>query len=581
MDQFNHLLDILEKNFRNTPDSIAFHYFQGHKNQWLSMTWSEYRTKVYKFAGVLKSRSISPGDCVAILSSNRPEWIICDLAIQAIGATSIPIFPTASTHDIEYILKHSQSKVLFTDHETRIASVNLKPLIDSRNIFCFESNDFETMVSGTDMLAPNLAAVRSDDLATIVYTSGTTGVPKGVMHSHDNLIAAAHAIKNAVNEGKSSEPDLFFSFLPLSHVAERALVEIGSLVTGSPVVFARKVDTFIEDAVKWRPTILLCVPRLWEKIYERINNGLKSAPLFRRAVFRAALKLGQQNRVVGTSILKRGDSLLGSRLVDVLVGNPLKKRLGFDRVRLFLTGSAPTRPELIKFFGSLGVFIREVYGMTENLCLGHYTGPDEIRMTSCGRVFPKNEVKITSEGEVLFRAPWNFKGYYKDPESTANTLTPDGWLSTGDLGYLDPDGYLYITGRKKELLKTSNGKYVAPVPIEDDIKAQGFVEDAMVVGEGRKFCVALIALSSDLQNELPLPENKREVEEKIEKLIETINHSRARHEQIKRIGVLKNGFTIEAGLLTPSLKLKRKEISSRYELFIHRIYDGERSVLWE
>lgn len=581
MDHFNHLLDILEKNYKDTPEMPAFHYFRGNKNQWLSLSWAQYRTKVYQVAALLQARSIKQGDCVAIVSTNRPEWIICDLAIQAIGAISIPIFPTAAAQDIGYILKHSESKALFIDHTSRISSVDISQLIDPQNIFCFDDSDFDARVESASALKSPLSTIAINDLATIVYTSGTTGVPKGVMHTHGNLITAAHAIKNAVNEGKSSEPDLFFSFLPLSHVAERALVEIGSLATGSPVVFARKVDTFIEDAVKWRPTILLCVPRLWEKVYERINAGLKTAPPLRRAIFYGALKLGQKNRIVGTSILKKRDRTIGSHLVDRLVGNPLKKRLGFDRVRLFLTGSAPTRPELIKFFGSLGVFIREVYGMTENLCLGHYTGTEEIRLTSCGRAFPLNQVRISSDGEVLFKAPWNFKGYYKDPQSTADTLSSDGWLATGDLGYLDPDGYLYITGRKKELLKTSNGKYVAPVPIEDDIKAQGFVEDAMVIGEGRKFCVALIVLPSELLENAANSQAKTEAEIKIENLLESINQSRARHEQIKRVGVLKAGFTIEAGLLTPSLKLKRKEISSRYEFFINRIYDNDKAVLWE
>ena len=579
MDHPKHLLDILERNFKNTPHMTAFHFFHAGKNQWLEITWAQYWTKVHTIAKFLRTKSIQQGDCVAILSTNRPEWIICDLAIQALGAVSIPIFPNAHGQDISYILRHSESRALFIDIETRMTSVSLPESLKPSCVFCFEHDEFKNLLHSSEVTQASTASISPQDLATIVYTSGTTGVPKGVMHSHSNLIAAAHAIKNAVNEGKSEQPDLFLSFLPLSHVAERALVEIGSLATGSPVVFARKVETFIEDAIMWKPTILLCVPRLWEKVYERINNNLKSSSVARRSVFKLALRLGQR-RIKGSRILKKRDSLITSKVADRLVGEALKRKLGFERIRLFLTGSAPTRPELIKFFGSLGIFIREVYGMTENLCLGNYTGPDEIRLKSSGKAFPQNEVRIASDGEILFRAPWNFKGYYKDPRATAETLSAEGWLATGDLGRVDQDGYLFITGRKKELLKTSNGKYVAPVPLEDDIKAQELVEDAIVIGEGHKYCVALVSLSAPKQG-LTDPEACAQMESHLKQLLETINKSRARHEQVKKIGILKKGFTIESGLLTPSMKLKRREITTRYDSLIKKLYESDHSILWE
>lgn len=576
MDNPRHLIDILKYNCDKAPHAIAFHFFDSQANNWLEITWDQYRTKVYNVAQLLISHSIKRGDRVAIISANRPEWIISDLAIQAIGAISIPIFSTATPQDVNYIIEHSGAKAIFFDQEQKLKNIQLPSDFDQKCLFCFDRGDLnETKAEHSDSTF-SLADIKSTDLATIVYTSGTTGIPKGVMHTHGNFIAAAQAIKNAINEGKSDKTDVFFSFLPLSHVAERALVEIGSLITGSPVVFARRVDTFIEDAILWKPTILLCVPRLWEKVYDRINSGLKTAPLLRRLAFNTALKLGQR-RIVGTCIYKKKDANITSKIADTLVGNALKKRLGFDKVRLFLTGSAPTRPELIKFFGSLGIYIREVYGLTENLCLGHYVGIDEIRLTSCGRAFHGNEVKIGSDGEVFFKAPWNFKGFYKDEKSTLEALSKDGWLSTGDLGYLDPDGYLFITGRKKELLKTSNGKYVAPVPIEDDIKSYDFIEDAIVIGEGYKYCIALVSLSSSERQNMSVSETNL----KLEHLLEAVNHSRARHEQIKKIGVLKSSFSVEAGLLTPSMKLKRKSITAHYEQFLQQLYRSDQPVLWE
>lgn len=442
-------------------------------------------------------------------------------------------------------------------------------------VICFDRGDLVEIFKKPHSQPLSDTPIAADDLATIVYTSGTTGIPKGVMHSHGNLMSAAKVIKIAVNEGKTG-PDIFFSFLPLSHVAERALIEVGSLITASEVVFARKVDTFVEDLVMFRPTILLCVPRLWEKIHERIQTGLSTSPALKRTIFSFAQKLGA-SRFLGNSILRSRDKKLAAFVADRLVGNALKKRLGIDRVRLFLTGSAPTRIELIKFFGSFGIFIREVYGLTENLCLGTYSGLNEIRLGSCGKAFPDNFIKVNQDGEVLFKSPWNFKGYYEQSSATAETLDGEGWLLTGDLGYVDPDGYLFITGRKKELLKTSNGKYIAPVPIEDELKSHSIIEDAIVIGEGRKYCIALIILNQTTAND----GNINTIQTKIEDFVEQINNKKARHEQIKRIGVLKKPFTIEDGLLTPSLKLKRKVIMERYTDFVDQVYGSNQTFLWE
>ncbi len=572
MEQPKHLFDLLTRNAQQNPTSVAFRFFDTQTQTWSQMTWEQYRDQVLKVADHLQVRGVKKGQAVAILSSNRPEWIISDLAIQAIGAISIPIFATSTKQDITYILKHSRSIAIFVDHLDRLAeNSEVFPEI----VICFDRGDLKEIIKSPLTPTLKVTPLAPEDLATIVYTSGTTGIPKGVMHTHGNLMSAAKVIKIAVNEGKTG-PDIFFSFLPLSHVAERALVEVGSLITASEVVFARKVETFVEDLVMFRPTILLCVPRLWEKIHERIQTGLSTSSGLKRTVFSFAQRLGTA-RFLGNSILKTRDTKLAAFMADRLVGNSLKKRLGIDRVRLFLTGSAPTRMELIKFFGSFGIFIREVYGLTENLCLGTYSTYHEIRLGSCGKAFPDNVIKVNQDGEVLFKAPWNFKGYYEQPTATAETLDGEGWLLTGDLGYVDPDGYLFITGRKKELLKTSNGKYIAPVPIEDELKSQGIIEDAIVIGEGRKYCIALVILNPNSLTD----GNNSTLQTKIEDFVEQINNKKARHEQIKRIGVLKKPFTIEDGLLTPSLKLKRKVILDRYTHFVDQVYGSNHTTLWE
>jgi long-chain acyl-CoA synthetase len=550
-----------------SPRSIAFRYFDKKTNAWGQMTWSEYEQSVRKVAGWLIKQGLKKGDSVAILSANRPEWIIADLAILMIGGISIPIYSTSTSKDTNYILEHSESKAIFFDDASRVKDVKCPALK-----VCFDAGDLKAILASDVQPLAQVVAVKSEDNATIVYTSGTTGLPKGVVHTHGTIMAAIDVAKIILEEGKT-EPDRFFSFLPLSHVAERLLIEFGSIAFADEVVFARSVDSIVEDLQLYPPTLLLCVPRLWERIYERITNGLKDASPVKRGVFKLA-QLAGSARFDGDAIVKAYDRKKRAKVADKLVGGKLREKLGMHRVRYFFTGAAPIRPEIMRFFAAFGIFIREVYGLTENLCLGVYTSADKIVVGKAGKLFPLNEVKVADDGEILFRAPYIFKGYFKNDEATREALLPGGWFATGDFGEIDGNGNLKITGRKKELLKTSNGKYVAPVAIENELKKEPAIAEAMVVGDDQKYCIALVVINKEvITNEA--------AEGRLLEHLDAINKELARHESIKKIGVLTDGFTVENGMLTPTLKLKRKVVAAHYQPFIERIYSGNDVVVFE
>jgi long-chain acyl-CoA synthetase len=559
-----------------SPDAVALRFFDSSAGAWREHSWKEYERQVRKTAAWLQGQGIGKGDRVAIMSPNRPEWLIADLAILAIGAVSVPIYATASAKDVSYILEHSESKALLIDSPNRLKAVAGAPL--PKLLVAFDggagATSLTSILTGDTPPLASVVPVDDKDIATIIYTSGTTGMPKGAVHTHGSFMATTKPVADVLNEGKTGL-DRFFSFLPLSHVAERILVEVGSVITQSEVAFARSVDTLVDDMQVHPPTILLCVPRLWERIHEKIRKGLETASPVKKLVFGLAEKAGTARFADGGArILKANDAKPFAKIADKLVGDKLKAKLGMDKVRMFLTGSAPTRPDILRFFAGFGIFIREVYGLTENLCLGVYTRPDEIVIGSCGFVFPGGEVKIAADGEILLRAPWNFVGYYKNEQATKEAPTPDGWFMTGDLGTVGPDGRLRITGRKKELLKTSTGKYVAPVPLEDELKSLSLITDAMVVGDGEKYCVALVALD-------PTHPQASTCDSVLKEHLERLNTGKAHHEAIARLGVLRSGFSIEAGTLTPSLKLKRKAAETQYEGFIRRVYSANETVVRE
>jgi long-chain acyl-CoA synthetase len=569
----------------NRLDQQAFYYCRPRDAKWVSMTWKRYREEVSLLASWLLAQGAGKETKVAILAANSPEWMIADLAIMSVGAVSIPVYATSSHADVSYILDHSGAEILLVDHLERISYLHeqkLKAIVSfekpSKKLaepFAAKVYSLSTILHEVKNLVQAPVALAMDDIATIIYTSGTTGKPKGVIHSHGNL-AESMAATYEILDNPTDVPDRFFSFLPLSHVAERQLVEIGSIMTGSEVAFARSVDTLGEDLLRCRPTILLCVPRLWEKIYEKVQTGLLTASPVKRTVFALARTLGEQ-RINDDRIIRAKDQSIGGIVSDALVGKKLRARLGLDRCRMLVTGAAPTRPEVMRFFAAFGMMIREVYGLTENLCLGVLNDAHEVVIGSCGKVFPGNEIQIAEDGEIMFRAPWMFKGYYKNPEATREVLHADGWFATGDLGTIDHEGRLRIVGRKKELLKTSGGKYIAPVPIEDNLKSHPMIKDAMIVGDEKKYCVALVSLD-DSQ---PVSSNEETRTVELKKLLKRVNEQLASFESIKRVGVIKEGFTVENGALTPTLKVKRSVVTKQKQQFIDQLYQSDDMIVYE
>jgi long-chain acyl-CoA synthetase len=542
----------------------AFYFYHEKKATWMEMDWEEYFKRVKKLSQWLVDEGFKPGDKVGILSANRPDWVICDLAILSTGCVSIPVYATASEKDMQYIEQHSEAKLFFVDNKTRAKSLKSRCIV-------FDEGDLEAIFSKQSTELERPLPVTDEQLATIIYTSGTTGTPKGVMHTHGSIASALEGVQY-IFELDGHFEDRYFSFLPLSHVAERLLVGLNPIYQRGEIAFARSVAHLAEDLVICEPTILLCVPRLWEKIYEKIDTGLSQASFVKKAVFALAKKLGS-TRIVGDKASRDRNNTFAAKLSDKLVGNKLKDKLGMKRCRLLVTGSAPTRRDVMEFFASFGLLIVEVYGLTENICLGVHNDPKVIKFGSCGKAFRGGEIKIADDGEICFRAPWNFTGYYKNEEATREVMSADGWFHTGDLGTLDEQGYLRIVGRKKELLKTSTGKYVAPVPIEDQFKALPLISEAMLVGDNESYCVMLVTLLEEFKTD----EWKQTIRDHLSK----VNNGLANHEAVRRIGILKNEFTVESGMLTPTMKLKRPVAVKHYDSFIKTLYASKEFIVEE
>lgn len=573
----------------------AFFYCRKRDQKWSRISWRSYLHQVEKLAWALQDLGVKKGDFVAIMAQNRPEWIITQLAIWSVGGVCVPIDPSFSQRNKIYILKHVECSFLIVDaYEDDWNSLPVKQIM----VF----DDPEKRVNPRENMRVHLYSdaiaghsqsltpfhlqqeVEYHDRALVLYTSGTTGQPKGVVHTHGNLIEAMNVLpKYLLNDSAHGTNrggvDRLFSFLPLSHVAEQALVVLGSLSCGHEVAFARSMHTLLEDLQRCRPSILLCVPRLWEKMYEKVQASLLTVPLWKHLAFDFGYLLGHVARVDGHRVTTQGSRFKAlGKISDLLVSQKIRERLGLTHCRLLFTGSAPTSPEVIKFFGAFGILIREVYGLTENLSLGMINDSEEILIGSCGKSFEGSEVRIESDGEICLRAPWLFEEYYKNQSATKAVYKPGGWFKTGDLGRLDEQGRLWISGRKKQLIKTSGGKYVAPRPLEQRMLSWPEVEEAIVVGDGRKYCVALIAIrpKSDKQT---AKERHSAIRVQLKQSLEKLNRPLASYETIKRIGVV-NGQTI-AGMDRTEKRLNRAQIADENIQFVDRLYHSEDVVVFE
>ena len=568
---------------------------------WQDISWNTYGEKVRQAAMGVAALGVEPGDTVAVIGENRPEWLFADLGVMAAGGVTTGIYTTNAAEECGYILSHSQAKVYIVEDEEQLDKAlevrgecpNLSKIvvIDTEGLRHFSDPmvmDFEELLAlGREHDAANpglfearLAARGPDDLALLIYTSGTTGPPKGAMLSHNNVLWTTKALAQAIPVYQEDE---LLSFLPLSHIAERMFSVYMHLRFMYTVNFIENTDTVTENVVEVSPTVFFAVPRIWEKYSSSIYIKMKDATWFKRLVFGLALKIGKRRAKARLSEQGVGAALgLAFALAHAAVFKKLKERLGLERVRLAVSGAAPISPDVLRFYHAIGLPLRQVYGQTED------TGPtsihhgDLIEAENVGPAVPGVQVKIAPDGEILVKGENVFLGYYRNPEATAETLD-DGWLHSGDVGELDQRGYLTITDRKKDLIITSGGKNIAPQYLENKLKFSPYINDAVVIGDQRKFVSALVFIDEDnvfkyaQDNKIPFTTyasltQAKEVKELIGREIEDVNKTLARVEQIKRFTILPKKLLEEDGEVTPTMKVKRKYINETYADMINAMY---------
>jgi long-chain acyl-CoA synthetase len=566
---------------------------------WLSVTHRAALERVQAISLGMRELGIKPGDKVAIISENRPEWALSDYACLCARTTDVPIYPTLTAKQTEYILRDSESVAAFCSTAAQLDKIlevrgNLPGL---KHVIVFDTGatarrrgegivSLEAVEAKGRAAAPQhpnwkqeALAAEPDDLATLIYTSGTTGDPKGVMLSHYNIWSNVQAVLQMIPIGAGDE---CLSMLPLSHSYER-MVDYTLFQAGVIINYAESFDTVAGNLGEVKPTVVLSVPRLYEKVYARVLENALSGSAIKRTIFFWAKRAGEQWATLSLAGLPiPGGLAIKKKVADRLVFSKLRARTG-GRIRFFVSGAAPLSADIAKFFYSAGLPIIEGYGLTESSPVLTLNPLDRIKLGTVGRAIPGVELKIAPDGEILAHGPNIMKGYYKQPEATREVIDAAGWLQTGDIGELDSDGYLKITDRKKELLKTAGGKYIAPQPIELMVKRNKFVANAMMYGDRRNFPLILIVPNFDTlerwAQERNLTYGSRaellqlpDVQAKVEREVMSMLRDLAKFETPKKVVLLENDFTIESGELTPTLKVKRREVEKRYKQLIDAAY---------
>ena len=584
---------ILEAVLRHNKQDALNYRSEG---KWHNIPAAAFVERVKNVALGLASLGVRPGDRIALLSENRPEWSIADLAILSLGAINVPIYTTQALDQVEYILSDSGAHGIFIS--TRRLYKHALPVLSKRNlehVIFFEPEVAEDIEHGIaieqleqngralaeqrpDAFEAYLQAVRSDDLATIIYTSGTTGEPKGVMLTHNNFTSNVISIAKGL---PITPTDVALSVLPLSHIFERDGFYV-FCYCGVSVYYAASFDQVGENLREVAPTVMTAVPRLFEKVYHRIIKKGMSAKGYKKSIFMSSLAVGQRyGELKDKRKLVFPQLAIKQKLADKLVFSKWREGVG-GRLRYFVSGGAPLSPALSYSYLAAGIPILQGYGATET-CIVSANRPGNNQVGSVGIPFDGIEIKIAEDGEILVRGPNVMRGYYGQPEATAAVIK-DGWFYTGDVGHIEKNGHLYITDRKKDLFKLSNGKYVAPQLIESLLKESEFVSQVVVVGVGRKQPVALIVPDWENLNEAlaeageNAPKNHVELSKFpaavkiVQQDIAKLTSSLVDYERIRKVALLPNEFTIDGGELTPTLKVKRKVIDERYGELIEELY---------
>ncbi|MFM5397428.1 AMP-binding protein [Aeromonas veronii] len=541
-------LEMLYHWERQCPDRTYLR--QTINREYVDFTWGEVADEARRMVTALRHLGLVAGDKVALLSKNCAQWFIADLAMQMGQYVSVPIYPTANVDTIEYVLRHSEAKAIFVgkldDWKSQEAGVPADLL---RIAFPYDtmpaSHQWDDLLEAHEPI-PDSPVQVPDSLLSLVYTSGSTGKPKGAMLSVERY---AWSCEKLVETVSLSQADRGFSYLPLAHITERVYIYGGSLYGGATIAFPESLDTFIEDVKRCRPTVFISVPRLWAMFRIKIHEKLP------------------QNKLA---------LLLKIPLISGLIKRKLQKGLGLDQARVLGCGSAPVSPALLEWYLSIGLKVTEAWGMTENHAYSTINYPFRAdKIGTVGKAGIGVTIKISDEGEILCRCEGMMLGYYKDPEHSAEAINAEGWLHTGDMGKLDKEGYLTITGRMKDVFKTAKGKYVAPVPIEGLLGQEPIIEQLCVIGYGMPQPIALVQLA-----ESAMKGNREEVNARLEAARVRVNDQLESHAKIRGILVVKTPWNIENGVLTPTMKIKRHLLEQKYAQVGDR-WPSSQVVVWE
>jgi len=593
---FKSIPDMLRTNASKFRERLALKYRK--QGKYVTLGYAEYYERALMVSRGLKKLDIKPGDRVAILSENRAGWVIADMGILCARAVTVPIYPTNTPEQIEYMLNHSGSRIVFVSGKFLYGqllkikdSIPAVELVISFERFLggtalpvctfYQMSEIDTPISAEERmdLEAGIDCIAPEDMLTLIYTSGTTGVPKGVMLSHNNILTNIQYLSE--QGGIIAENNVLLSFLPLSHILERTAGYYMTLLNGALLAFADSIEKVPENMMEVKPTIMVSVPRLFEKIYHRIYENAHQMPVLKRNLFHWAVDVGKKF-VEAKYLHKQVPALLGIKysIADRLVFSKVRAKFG-GNMKLFCCGGAPLDKTINEFFWVIGIPIFEGYGLTETspaLCFNNF---EHVRFGSVGVALEQTEFKIAQDGEIMVKGPQVMLGYYNDPAATAEAIQ-DGWFKTGDVGYLE-DGFLFITDRKKELIITAGGKNIPPQPVENTLKMDKFVTSACVYGDRKPYLTALIV--PNLERLLEFAKEKHihyyviddlvmneQVQKLFEQRIADINSRLAQYESIKKFVLLAHDFSIEGGELTPTLKLRRKIIYEKYKQKLEDLY---------
>jgi len=596
-------LDTVPRVFEHTVQFYGDRVAMRHKDLglWHDITWRDYFHQACYVGCALIEMGLSKGGCVALIGDNCPEWVIADMGIQCVGGVAVGVYATNAWQQVAFVINDSEAEFFFVENEEQLdkwlrfkhEAPALKKVIvwDTEGLRQFKDPLVMTFKELLDrgrqvaeqqahLFGDRMGSVAPDDTAVLIYTSGTTGPPKGAILSHRNVTWMAQAVHNA---NILKQDDDVLSFLPLCHIFERLFSVFIHIKYAYTVNFAEKPDTVTDNMTEVSPTIGYAVPRIWEKYYSAIMIRMSEATWFKRLIFNWALNIGQRK----ASLLMAfkpvpADLEYRYRLAYALVFRKLKKRVGFDRIRVAYSGAAPVSPDVLQFFQAIGVNLIEGYGQTEGSGITALSSSGNVKFGTVGKAVPGAEIKIADDGEILVKSPGVFQGYFKRPEVTAEALK-DGWLYSGDVGELDADGFLKITDRKKDIIVTAGGKNITPQYIENKLKASLYINDAVVIGDRRKYLVGLIMIDEDnvvkyaQDNKIQFSTYRdltqdRDIQTLIQSEIDKVNTTLARVENVRKFNILPKKLYEEDGEVTPTMKVKRKYVNEAFKDLIEAMY---------